>query len=148
MSMREEPTESAKKARQPFLYAVSSGLSAVLDIGVYYVLMLLLESRLGNLAEAVCLVLARVVSSFFNFNLNNRIVFQSRAPYGKALIRYYCLAIPQMAAATLLLTLFVQLLHIDGAEGSTAVKAIVDGALFVISFFIQKYWVFSHRDKQ
>ena len=118
MSMREEPTESAKKARQPFLYAVSSGLSAVLDIGVYYVLMLLLESRLGNLAEAVCLVLARAVSSFFNFNLNNRMVFHGRGDYGRMLLRYYILAVPVMLVSAGL----VALLHFKNGGSTIAVE--------------------------
>lgn len=133
-----------QKGRQPLLYAVSSACSALLDIGVYYVLMLLLERELGDYAEPACLITARAISSFFNFNLNNKMVFQSEGLYRKSLVRYYCLAIPQMAAATLLLTLLVRLFQIEGADASTMVKALVDGVLFIISFFIQKFWVFSH----
>ena len=84
----------------------------------------------------------------FNFNLNNRLVFGNTGSYGKALLRYYCLAIPQLAASTLLLTLFVRLLHVETAQGSTIVKIVVDGVLFVASFFIQKFWVFSKNDKK
>ena len=33
------------------------------------------------------------------------------------------------------------------AGGSTAVKVAVDAVLFVASYFIQKFWVFSQRGK-
>ena len=84
---------------------------------------------------------------FFNFNLNNHMVFRNEGSYGKALLRYYCLAIPQAAASTGLLTLFVWLLRIESTQGSTLVKIVVDGCLFVASYFIQKHWVFAKKDK-
>lgn len=134
-----------EKAKQPLKYVLSSVASWVVDTGLFYLFDLLLGAMLGELAEPVCNVAARVLSSFFNFNVNNRLVFHNELPYGKVLLRYYGLAIPQLAASTLLLTLFVQLLHIESAEGSTAVKIVVDGALFVVSFFIQKFWVFATK---
>ena len=137
-----------EKAKQPIRYVLSSVSSFLLDAGLFYVLKLLLGTPLGVYAEPVCNVVARAASSFFNFNLNNRLVFGNTGSYGKALLRYYCLAIPQLAASTLLLTLFVRLLHIESAQGSTIVKIVVDGVLFVASFFIQKFWVFSKNDKK
>ena len=136
------------KARQPLRYVLSSVASWAVDTGLFFVFDLLFASLLGALAEPVCNVAARALSSFFNFNINNRLVFCSALPYGKSLLRYYCLAIPQLAASTLLLTLFVHLLHVASAGGSTAVKVAVDAVLFVASFFIQKFWVFSQRGKE
>lgn len=133
------------KARQPLLYTLSSVASWAVDTGLFYGLRLLLGTALGGHSEIVCNVLARVASSFFNFNVNNRLVFGNRGPYGPTLLRYYCLAVPQLAASTLLLTLFVRLLHVQTAEGATLVKIVVDGCLFVASFFIQKLWVFSDK---
>ena len=134
-----------KKGRQPLLYTLSSVASWVVDTGGFYLLHLMAGVTLGRYAEIVCNIAARVISSFYNFNLNNRLVFQHEGAYGKALLRYYCLAVPQLAASTLLLTLFVRLLKTGSTNGATAVKIIVDGCLFVASFFIQKYWVFSSR---
>ena len=135
-----------KKGRQPFLYNLSSVLSWAVDTGGFMLLELLFGAGLGNLAEPVCNVAARVVSSLFNFNVNNRLVFQNRDSYWKAMLRYYCLAIPQLAASTLLLTLFVHVFRAETAQGSTIVKIIVDGCLFVASFFVQKFWVFRQKD--
>lgn len=136
-----------EKAKQPIRYALSSVASWVLDTGLFYLLRLLLGSALGGAAETVCNVIARAVSSFFNFNLNNRLVFDNRGSYGKAMLRYYCLALPQLAASTLLLNLFVRLLHLESAQAATLVKIVADGCLFVLSFFIQKFWVFAGKKK-
>ena len=131
-----------KKAKQPALYVLSSVLSWVVDTGLFRLGLALFGGAFGEATAAVCNVIARVFSSFFNFNLNNRMVFQSREPYGKALLRYYLLAVPQLAASTLLLSLFVWLFRVQSDNGSTLVKILVDGGLFVASFFIQKFWVF------
>lgn len=137
-----------KKAKQPLRYVLSSVASWAVDTGLFYLFDLLLGAPLGVYAEPVCNVVARALSSFFNFNVNNRLVFRSEMPYSKALLRYYCLAIPQLGASTLFLTLLVRLLHIESAGGSTAAKITVDALLFVASFFIQKFWVFSHHSKE
>ena len=137
-----------KKGKQPLLYVLSSIASWVVDTGGFFVLSLLFGAALGAYSEPVCNIAARVISSFFNFNLNNRLVFRNTGSYGKALFRYYCLAVPQLAASTLLLTLLVHLLKIETTHGATAVKIVVDGCLFVASYFIQNFWVFSHKDNQ
>ena len=137
-----------KKAKQPLLYVLSSVASWVVDTGGFYVLRLFLGPVLGGYAETVCNIAARAVSSFFNFHLNNHVVFHHTGSYGKAMLRYYCLAIPQLAVSTLLLTLFVHLFGISNANGATVVKIIVDGCLFVVSFFIQKFWVFARKEKE
>ena len=134
-----------KKGKQPILYTLSSLASFLLDTGLFYVLHLLLNTTLGVYAEPVCNLIARALSSFFNFNMN-RLVFQSKGAYGKEMLRYYCLCIPQAFASTALLTLCVRLAGIESAEGSAAVKVLVDGTLFVLSFFIQKYRVFKKRE--
>lgn len=136
------------KGKQPLLYVLSSVASWAVDTGGFFVLSLLFGGMLGAYSEPVCNVAARVISSFFNFNLNNRLVFQNSGSYGKALLRYYCLAVPQLAASTLLLTLLVRLLGIETTHGATGVKIAVDGCLFVASYFIQKFWVFPHGEKE
>ena len=107
---------------------------------------LLLGAALGAFTETFCNVAARIVSSFFNFNVNNSLVFRNSGPYGRALLRYYCLAVPQLAVSTLLIALFVHLLKTETAQQATVIKVIVDGCLFIASFFIQKFWVFSQKD--
>jgi putative flippase GtrA len=130
------------------LYALSSAASWAVDTGGFFLLSLLFMADLGDFTEPLCNVAARVISSFFNFNLNNRLVFRNTGSYGKACLRYYCLAVPQLAASTLLLTLLVYVLKIETTHGSTVVKIIVDGGLFVASYFIQKFWVFGQKKNE
>ena len=128
------------------MYAGSSALCWAVDITLFHLLNLLLRVILGGYSEPVCNVLARIVSSLLNFNFNYRLVFGSTEPYGKAMLRYYFLAVPQLAVSTVLVTVFTRLLKVDSANAATAVKVFVDAGLFVASFFIQKYWVFRKRD--
>ena len=60
-----------KKGKQPILYILSSVASWVVDTGLYALLRFLLGPLLGIYAEPVCNLVARALSSFFNFNLNN-----------------------------------------------------------------------------
>ena len=62
------------------------------------------------------------------------------------MLRYYCLCIPQALASTGLVTLFISLFRTGSSFWSTGIKVIVDGALFVASYFIQKLWVFAKKD--
>jgi putative flippase GtrA len=133
-----------KKAKQPILYVLSSLSSWALDTGVFYLAEKLFGTLFGGAAELICNFIARACSSFFNFNLN-RFVFESKEDYGKSMLRYYLLAIPQLIASTVLLILFTRLFHVESSEGKTLVKIIVDGTLFVISFYIQKFWVFAKK---
>ena len=136
-----------EEGKQPLLYTFSSVVSWAVDTAGFYLLNLLLRPLLGGYTEPVCNVLARVVSSLFNFHVNYKLVFSSKQPYGNAMLRYYFLAIPQLAVSTVLVTLFTRLLNADSAGAATAVKIVVDGCLFVASFFIQKYWVFRKKDR-
>ena len=134
-----------KKGREPLLYTLSSLSSFLLDTGLFYVLHLLFSTALGGYAEAICNLTARALSSFYNFNMNRQ-VFRSRGHYGKEALKYYCLCIPQALVSTGLITLLVNLLQVEKSSGATVVKVMVDGILFVISFFIQKFWVFRNKE--
>lgn len=134
-----------KKGREPLLYTLSSLSSFLLDTGLFYVLHLLFSAFLGIYTEVICNLTARALSSFYNFNMN-RLVFLSRGNYGKEALKYYCLCIPQALVSTGLITLFVSLLRVENSSGATAVKVVIDGVLFVISFFIQKFWVFRKKE--
>lgn len=137
-----------KKYAKILKYSLSSVASFLIDNGLYYLLKTLLVSRLGAAADAVCVVAARAVSSFFNFNVNNRLVFRHGGHYGRALLRYYCLAVPVMLCSAGLLTLADRLLGVTAPGLSTLVKIVIDTILFFLSYFIQKKWVFSEACKK
>ncbi len=131
-----------------FRYTVSSIVSAVVDNGMFALLSALLHNVLtGFPLTAVCTVSARVVSSLLNFFMNHKLVFQSRVSVKKAMLRYYMLAIPQMAAQVLLTQGVYALLNIsDSATGlRTLIYAVVMTVLYIASYVIQQRWVFSAK---
>ena len=131
-----------------FRYTVSSIVSAVVDNGMFALLSGLLHSVFAGFPlTAVCTVSARVVSSLLNFFMNHRLVFRSRASVKQSMLRYYMLAIPQMAAQVLLTQGVYALLHIpDNAIGlRTALYAVVMTVLYIASYVIQQRWVFAAK---
>ncbi len=134
-----------------FKYTLSSVVCALLDEVLFLVLSGLLASSFrGLLLTTVSTVGARMVSSLLNFYVNHRLVFHSKAPLGKALSRYYMVAVPQLTTQLLLTQLLVTLLGIS--DGQTALRGLVYGfvmcLLFVVSFMIQQRWVFSNKNAQ
>ena len=125
-----------------FKFILSSAGSTVLDIVLFHFLFRALSGPAGAYAELASTAIARACSSFMNFNLNNKAVFGNRGSYRKALLRYYCLAIPQMLVSAGLLTLLNRLLGNSVPILTTLLKACVDTVLFFISFGIQREWVF------
>ena len=113
-----------------------------LDTGLFYLFKRFVFGGLGAWADIACTVAARAISSFYNFNVNNRLVFGHRGDYGRALGRYYLLAVPMMLASAGLVTLLDRSLGVTAPGLSTAVKIVVDTVLFLASYIIQKKWVF------
>ena len=133
-----------------FRYTLSSLASAVVDTGAYSLLSWLLRGICSGLSlTAAAGIGARVISSLLNFFLNKNLVFASSVSTSKAMLRYYTLAIPQMAAQVLLTQGVYMLLGIpDTATGlRTVLYAVVMTALYIISFMIQQRWVFAADKK-
>ena len=129
-----------------FRYTLSSILSAVVDTGAYSLLSKLLSGVLTGLQlTAAAGIIARVISSLLNFFLNKKVVFRTQCSTAKAMLRYYALALPQMAAQVLLTQGVYALLNIsDTATGlRTLIYAVVMTALYFVSYMIQQRWVFA-----
>ena len=129
-----------------FRYTVSSLVSAVVDTGAYALLTAILKNLLQGFAlTAAAGVGARVISSLLNFYMNKKLVFQTNVSTGKAMLRYYALALPQMAAQVLLTQGVYALLHIsDSASGlRTLIYTVVMTVLYFLSYMIQQRWVFA-----
>ena len=134
-----------------FRYTLSSILSAVIDTAGYALLTVLLRPFVHAFAlTAVSGVLARVVSSLFNFFMNKNMVFKTNVSTGKAMAKYYALALPQMAAQVLLTQGAYSLLGIsDSATGiRTLIYVAVMTVLYFLSYVIQQRWVFAPDQNQ
>ena len=129
-----------------FRYTLSSITSAVVDTAAYALLSKLFSGIVKAFAlTTVAGVGARVISSLLNFYMNKKLVFQTNVSTGKAMLRYYALALPQMAAQVLLTQGVYSLLNIaDSATGlRTLIYAVVMTVLYFASYVIQQRWVFA-----
>ena len=129
-----------------FKYTLSSLASSVVDEGLFVLLTWLLQHSLTDpLLTAIPFTIARLVSSFFNFFVNKKYVFDANVPTGKAMAKYFTLVIPQ-AVAHLVLTYGAYLIFNIAPEATFLrglIYAIVMTALFFASFIIQQRWVFT-----
>lgn len=131
-----------------FRYTISSLVSAGVDTVSYAVLGRVLRGILSGLAlTAAAGVGARVISSLLNFFLNKKLVFRSDVSTGKAMTRYYALALPVMAAQVLLTQGVYWLLGISDSAGGlrTLLYAIVMAVLYFLSYTVQQRWVFAKK---
>ena len=133
-----------------FRYTLSSLACFVVDAGGVFLLTKLLAAFMRDpLLGTVSTVGARAVSSMVNFFMNKKLVFQTNVSTGKAMLRYYALAVPQLIAQILLTQGVYSLLSIpEGATGlRTLIYAIVMTVLYIASYVIQQRWVFAPRSK-
>lgn len=116
-------------------YVISSVLSTAVDKLVYYFLF----TPLGTLKAQY---IARAVSSLLNFNLNRFFAFKSKGSYWKAMLKYYCVCIPQVLIESFLLKSVLDKLNVTEPILATCLNFAVQLIIFCISYFIQKKWVF------
>ena len=129
-----------------FRYTLSSLACFVVDAGGVFLLTRILGAFLRDpLLGSVATVGARAISSLVNFFMNQKLVFQTNVSTGKAMLRYYALALPQLAVQTLLNQGIYTLFGIreEAAALRTLIHILVMCVLFVISYTIQQRWVFA-----
>lgn len=114
-------------------YCASSVLCAVLDFGLYTLLLLWLPT-------AGAYAFARVVSAIVNYQLNRRMVFRTQVSIRSA-AGYFLLALCVMAAGSI----SVNFLSNIGINKVLA-KAFVDGILFISNYLMQKKVVFRKKE--
>lgn len=129
-------------------FVASSFGTTLIDFGLFTLLFHFLKGLSPVYAEIIATVAARVCSSLLNFYFNQRLVFKNSGSMSKAMLRYYCLAVPQMMASAGLVTLINELLRNSETFITTGVKGVVDVTLFFISYFIQKKWVFKNSGEE
>ena len=130
-----------------FRYTLSSVVSAVLDVGLFSLLSWLLRSASGLVLTTVPFLVARCISSLFNFVVNKQLVFRSGVKTSKALGRYYTLAVPifllQLGLTDGLFWLFS--VGEDQVVLKTVLYSIVMAVLYLVSFSVQQRWVFADQ---
>ncbi|MBR3806136.1 MAG: glycosyltransferase [Clostridia bacterium] len=123
-------------------YVLSSILSAVLDVAIFFVLASVVFDEISVFNTLISTVVARICSSVLNCYLNFKYVFAGKG--FKCVVRYYILWICQLGASYSSVLVFGNYLGIP----LTFAKILGDFVLGIISYQIQKEWVFKSRDKK
>lgn len=127
-------------------YIANSLASAVVDIIMFYLLGRFIFTGGDRIAVLLSTVGARVVSSIVNFGMNKRFVFENRSGMARTFGRYVCLAVPVMLASWLTVYALSKFAGVDQL-GRTILKIPVDTVLFLVSFRVQRIWVFADRQQ-
>ena len=127
--------DSAKIYYKLVQFYASSALAALLDLIVFGVAMKLTNNLLLSF-----LVGRVLIAAFVNFNINRRLVFQSKASLFPSLVRYYfTFAIFAVVSFSIIRVL------IGGGMQPVIAKALVETVLSVVSFAVQGIYVFAER---
>ncbi len=120
------------------LYILSSILSGVLDVLVFFLLSSIILGDISAVNTLIATVGARVLSSLLNFFLNRKYVFAGKTK--SSLYKYYILWFCQLGASYGLVYLFGNVLLLP----MTPMKLAGDLLLAFFSYQIQKNWVFKN----
>ncbi len=142
--------------KSTLLYILSSLSSFLIDIIVFSLLVHFLPKSFSEisilhivtLSILIATVCARIVSSLYNFFINRLVVFKSKANTGSSMVRYYCVCIVQMLISAVLVTNVLRLFNLDGSFVATLVKCVIDTILFLVSYHIQRTWVFRNNSEK
>ncbi|MGD9910529.1 MAG: GtrA family protein [Candidatus Izemoplasmatales bacterium] len=131
--------DSLRIYKVPLRFLLIGLSSAAIDLTVFT---LINSYYAKHLLEVVLIatVIARVISGIYNFIMNKIWSFKSRNPVHKELFKYIILYLSILGTSTLLVY-FIGLLPIN----ITLIKAVVDLSIVIVSYKVQKHWVFKHQ---
>lgn len=121
------------------MFMSSSLICSFVDVALAFMLLDSFKYFVSNdlLRISVSTILARLISMFLNYSLNKRIVF-NKGNKNNALYRYILLCVLIMILSSIFVYLASHLLSLD----EKLTKVIGDSLLFLLSYKLQKEWVF------
>lgn len=128
--------------KQFFLFVTSSLAGSAVDLFMFAAIVnFAFNGSHAALAVTIATVGARVSSAIVNFFLNREAVFHDKTSRRRGVVRYVTLAIGLVVASSLGVSLLAPLMggHVVWS------KIIIDCLLFVVSFLVQKRWVFADK---
>lgn len=117
-------------------FALNSLLSAFVDVGLFTVLVMILPIE-EQISVIISTIIARIISGIFNFTVNSKLAFKSEEKLNKQAYKYFILFIVQMCVSSGIVSL-LSMLPIN----ITLIKILVDMAIFIVNYFIQKRFIF------
>lgn len=123
-------------------YLLGSLASFLIDISIFTAVnFLLLNVMEVSVRIFAATLTARAVSSAFNYCYNRKAVFEHRGRVASSVLRYYTLCVVQLCMSYGMVYFITEILSLRPVL-TTVAKVAVDTILFIISFQIQRIWVF------
>lgn len=134
------PIMDSIKIYKTFLkFILSSASSFIVDISAFSLIVFLIGNQHAD-TIFIASFLSRFLSSLFNFMMNKAFVFQKGDK--TSILKYFMLVIGQISVSALLVTLGN---HLFPGVQLSLVKVVVDTILFMISYKIQKKYIFTKK---
>lgn len=137
-------TDSIKIYGLIFKFTSVSFASFLLDIGVFFVLINFFFKDNYIYGLFVATIVARIISSIFNYKCNKSFVFKCIGKGSHTIIKYYTLCVIQVLLSWALLETAFYLTK----GNATMLKVFIDFLLYMISFQIQRDYVFLKTEVQ
>ena len=119
-------------------FSMSSLGSTAVDLVLFAILIFFLRDIAPQQYIFYSTVLARIVSVIVNYMINAKLVFKDEEKRNFPFFKYITLAVFDMLASALFVTVLVR--HFMWDE--TLTKMLVDSSLFFIGYLIQKFYIF------
>ena len=119
-------------------YILSSLSSFLVDYAAFCIIRFVLISVTAGYRIWISTIVARILSSAYNYVINKKLVFQRSRNQNHSFFKYYILCTAQLCCSAILVWLISQRLSLS----EIWVKPFVDIVLFFTSFQIQRRWVF------
>ena len=123
--------------------SISSVISAIVDISLFYILSNFFKREYAYIVLAT--VIARIASGIVNFIINKFYAFKSMGRVRVELVSYTILFIIKMILSSLIVA-YLSTKFMDINE--TYIKIIVDTLLFFGSFYIQDKYIFNESKRK
>lgn len=131
-----------KKYKTIITYLVSSLLSFAVDLLAFSIVLYFLKNKFSE-SILISSYIARSISSIFNYVVNKKLVFKNNVKKNfKAFIGYFVLVIINITISGTLVTKIYKYIHYN----ATIIKALVDGLIFIVNYFLQKHVIFKNKD--
>lgn len=117
-------------------------ISAITDMLIYTIILFFTKPVFGSgIAIVIATVIARITSSFVNYNLNKALFLTVNSNHNRFFIRYYILWLSLLISTTGI----TYLINAVFSANEVLAKMISDMSLGIFSYQIQKHWVFSEK---
>lgn len=120
-------------------YVISAGSSFILDLTLFSIFSNQMQGILGQKSIIFATVVARIISSLYNYFFNSRLVYQKWDK--NSIYKYYFLVIIQMMVSALGTYFTTKIIF---TINKITIKAIIDMAIFIINYVVQKKIVFKN----